>query len=198
MSRLLGQCDKGWCKPSDEFNCSIPGFMGMTMMNVDMGLYTKFQITEGDKKGFGRGRPSGCPGLSRADWLKNLGRRPGIVNEQGQLKQYTEAGYLDYSSFKINGNQVAQARYSSVIPGNRFSGCGLNTDIAENGQKWNEIVEEYASNNNAFVQDFSDVLLKMMENGYQNGNSFGNQELRTSSWKWVNMRCDNKICKLML
>ena len=43
------------------------------------------------------------------------------------LNQYTEEGYLDYSSKKMTGNMVANARYSTVIPGKRFSGCSLNT-----------------------------------------------------------------------
>ena len=164
-----------------------------------MGLYIKFETAEGNEDGFGHGRPTGCSGFDREDWRENLKRRPGIVHEKKILDvQYSDEGYLDYSSKKMNGRFISHARHSTVIPGNRFSGCGFNTDEAENGQTWKEIVEEYASDNDAFIQDFSDVFQKMMENGYQIGNSKGNQELTKSTWIWVNMRCNKNRCDLKL
>ena len=167
------------------------------MMNTDMGLYLKFDATEGDANGFGNGRPSGCPGLEREDWLKNDKWRKGLVYEkEPRLEHYTDEGYLDYTSRKMNGRYISHSRHSTVIPGNRYSGCNLNDDVAENGQKWHEIVEDYASDNDAFIQDFTDVFQKMMENGYQAGNSMGNEVLKASNWTWVNMRCNKNRCDL--
>ena len=56
--------------------------MGLTMMNIDMGLYINFETAKGVTtpegfEGFGRGRPTGCPGLERSDWLDNSKRRHG-------------------------------------------------------------------------------------------------------------------------
>ena len=52
-----GGRSKSWCDPATEkFNCSMPNFMGASMMNVDMGLYIKFEVDEGDDNGLGQGR----------------------------------------------------------------------------------------------------------------------------------------------
>ena len=68
------------------------------------------------------------------------------------------------------------------------------TRKAGNGQTFHEVVEEYASDNDAFIRDFSAVFQKMMENGYQPGNALGNPQLQDSSWDWVNMRCNTNKC----
>ena len=133
-------------------------------------------------------RPSGCEGLNRESWLSAVARRPGLVDERGRLPFFTEEGYLDYSSIGTNGNDIVHNRLSDVIPGKRFSGCGLNTDVTESGLKMHEVVEKYASDNDVFLQDFSTVYQKMLQNGYQENNEKGNQELN-AGWEWVNMRC---------
>ena len=52
----------------------MPTFLAASMMNVDMGLYLNFTVEEGDENGMGHGRPQGCPGLNRPDWLQNTKR----------------------------------------------------------------------------------------------------------------------------
>ena len=188
------QCGKGWCDvATDKFDCSEPGFMAANMMNVDMGLYVDFDIIEGDENGVGHGRPTGCEGLNRQSWLDNDKIRRGKVYPKVQLPVYTEEGYLDYSSKKMNG--VGSPKHSDVIAGKRFSGCGLNTDPAgPNQETMHEMVEEYASDNSLFIQDFSAVFKKMISNGYHSGNKMNNNALQDSSWAWVNMRCQEAHC----
>ena len=67
-----------------------------------------------------------CKNETENDWVSGK-TLAGTVSKNGMLNQYTEEGYLDYSSKKMTGNMVANARYSTVIPGKRFSGCSLNT-----------------------------------------------------------------------
>ena len=43
-------------------------------------------------------------------------------------------------------------RHSDVVAGERFSGCGMNKDSTESGEKMHEIVEGYAADNNNFIQ----------------------------------------------
>ena len=164
-------------------------------MNVDVGLLVKFDVSQGDANGMGQGRPTGCAGLNRDSWLSNARFRPGEQFKTEPVPApFNENTYLDYSSKFVRGIHLGNARYSDVVGGERFSGCPLNMDLAENGQKMHEIVEEYAADNNKFVQDFSAVFQKMIGNGYQAGNAKGNQVLQSSSWDWVNLRCDAKTC----
>jgi len=188
------KCKKHFCNlKTDKFNCTIPSFMGSSMMNIDMGLYVQFDIAQGDKNGIGHGRPAGCEGLNSQHWLTNKQYRQGQVYTDGKLPTFTEAGYLDYSSKNIQ-HGVASAKCSDVVSGKRFSGCDLNTAKTENGQMMHEIVEEYASDNSLFIKDFSAVLQKMISNGYQRKNPKGNKSLKKSNWKWANMRCSVKFC----
>ena len=53
----------------------------------------------------------------------------------------------------------------------RFSGCGLNEDLTEGGGKMHEVIEQYAADNQLFINEFSAVFHKMLENGYQVGSS---------------------------
>ena len=39
-----------------------------------------------------------------------------------------------------------------MVAGERFSGCGMNKDSTESGEKMHEIVEGYAADNNNFIQ----------------------------------------------
>ena len=183
------------CDPkTDEFNCTVPVFMRASMMNVDIGLFAKFDVSTGDKNGVGHGRPTGCTGLNRESWLANERLRPGTVHVSDPLPTFDEANYLDYSSKHMPGKMVANARFSDVVAGQQFSGCPLNMDLAENGQEMHQIVQEYGRDNNLFVRDFSAVFQKMIENGYQAGNSNGNDQLKPSNWQWVNLRCNSKTC----
>lgn len=169
--------------------------MQANMMNVDMGLYVQFDVNEGDSNGIGHGRPAGCQGLNRKSWLDNEKFRPGMAFKKGMLPVFTEEDYLDYSSKKLRG--VGSPRFSDVVAGKRFSGCGLNTNPAGNQQTMHEVFEEYAADNSLFIQDFSSVFQKMISNGYKSGNTNNNNALQESTWPWVNMRCGKRNCNIL-
>ena len=82
-----------------------------------------------------------------------------------------------------------------MVPGKRFSGCPLNKDpTEEGGPAMHEVVEEFASDNQKFVNEFVAVFQKMIANGYQDVNPKNNQPLKKSDWEWVNMRCTMEKC----
>ena len=61
-----GKCKQGFCDPrKDRHNCRIPAFMQSSYLNADMGLFLKFRTDETT------GRPVGCSGLNRPQWLAN-------------------------------------------------------------------------------------------------------------------------------
>ena len=196
-----GKCDKGWCDhdgswsgKKDRFNCTMPFFGARSYMNIDMGLYVKFDVAAGDAEGYGQGRPMGCSGLNRRDWVKNKGWRPGKNDPLGKnvIKSYDPHTYLDFTSHGTKGNDVASTRYSDVTPGKRFSGCPLNDDIIDDGgEKMYEVFEAFANDNQLWVNEFVDVFQKMLENGYQPGNEKGNEELKESNVPWQEVTCSN-------
>ena len=173
-------------------------------MNIDMGLYIKFNVTPGNEDGYGQGRPTGCSGLNRADWLENLvyrrGKVPGIP-----VASYDPSNYLDFSSKNTIDNDMASTRYSDVVVRDgdvvvieRFSGCPPNDDVVENGEKMYEIFETFANDNQLWVNEFVAVFQKMLENGYQPGNEKGNRELKESEIPWKEITCSNsgKSCSI--
>ena len=103
-----GGCKRGspgctsWCNlETDRFNCTMPSFMGASMLNVDMGLYVDFEIEEGEADGGrGHGRPKGCEGLNRPSWISHQRKRRGTVHANGILPEFTEEGYLEYSDIR--------------------------------------------------------------------------------------------------
>ena len=69
----------------------------------------------------------------------------------------------------------------------RFIGCPLNDDSdGKDGEKMYETVEFYAQNNQAFVNDFAKVFVKMLENGYDPNRNpkTKNAPLKTSKIDW--------------
>ena len=152
-------------------------------MNIDMGLYIKFDVNPGDSEGYGQGRPEGCSGLERPDWIQNKGWRAGKGIDI-RLTSYDPTTYLDFTSQGANGNDVASTRFSDVVAGKQFSGCPLNDDVVEKGEKMYEIFEEFAKDNQLWVNEFVAVFQKMIENGYQAGNEKGNNELIESEIPW--------------
>ena len=163
-------------------------------MNIDMGLYVKFDVASGDAEGYGQGRPIGCSGLNRPDWVQNRGWRPGKDDPQGKklLKSFDPNNYLDFTTKGVKGNDVASTRYSDVVAGQRFSGCLLNDDIIDDGsKKMFEVFEAFANDNQLWVNEFVEVFQKMLENGYQPGNEKGNNELIESDIPWQEITCSN-------
>ena len=45
----------------------------------------------------------------------------------------------------------------------------MNEDLTEGGDEMHEVIEQYAADNQLFVNEFSAVFHKMLENGYQVG-----------------------------
>ena len=173
----------------------MPFFGARSYMNIDMGLYVKFDVEAGDEDGFGQGRPTGCSGLKRPDWVQNKGWRPGKDDPQGKnvLKSFDSRTYLDFTSNGVKGNDVASTRYSDVLPGKRFSGCPLNDDLVDEGnEKMYEVFESFAKDNQLWVNEFVAVFQKMLENGYQPGNEKGNDELIVSDVPWQEITCSNR------
>ena len=97
---------ENWCDwEKDKYNCTMPFFIGASMLNVDMGLYLDFDIETGDPSdgGKGHGRPKGCPGLTRPSWIDSKTKnRKGTVYPNEVLPQFTEEKYLEYSDQKMN------------------------------------------------------------------------------------------------
>ena len=176
----------------------MPFFGARSYMNIDMGLYVKFNVTPGDEEGFGQGRPTGCRGLNRNDWLENLGFRSGKVDNT-PISSYDPSNYLEFTSYPAVDNELAHTRYSDVVVRRndsvieRFSGCHLNDDVVENGEKMNEIFETFANDNQLWVNEFVAVFQKMLENGYQAGSEQGkrNGELKVSEIPWKEIICIN-------
>ena len=68
-------------------------------------------------------------------------------------------------------------------------GCPLNDALDESGLKMHEIVEEFANDEQAWINEFVPVFQKMQENGYNDGS------LTTSPNTWQGLICNNNKCK---
>ena len=167
-------------------------------MNIDVGLYVKFDVHPGNVEGYGQGRPTGCSGLYRDDWLNNLGHRSGKMSDT-PMSSYDPSNYLDFTSKNANDNEIAHTRYSDVVVGERFSGCSLNDNVVENGEKMHEIFEAFANDNQLWVNEFVPAFQKMLENGYQPGNEKGNVELKECEIPWQEITCSKtgKSCSIV-
>ena len=68
----MGKCRSAFCNPeTDRSNCTHLRFMQSSYLNVDMGLFLKFNTVSTS------GRPTGCKGLSNNKWLQNKRRNSG-------------------------------------------------------------------------------------------------------------------------
>ena len=54
-----------------------------------------------------------------------------------------------------------------------------------------EVFEAFANDNQLWVNEFVEVFQKMLENGYQQGNEKGNNELIESDVPWQEITCSN-------
>ena len=101
--------------------------------------------------------------------------------------------YLQYGSKGTASNKhVAHSKYSDIVQGNRYSGCGLNRDVTESGEEMHEIMEQFAADNQLFITEFAQVFTKMIENGYSAGGK--NDPLKSNNWNWLQMRCTKRTC----
>ena len=66
-------------------------------------------------------------------------------------------------------------------------GCPLNEDPADGELKMHDVVELYADNNQIFIDDFTAVFEKMLENGYQK------EDLISSPTGWMG-KCTGSGC----
>ena len=149
--------------------------MARSYLNNDMGLYVKFDTDE-------HGRPSGCSGLNRKEWLDNMQYRSGTkFGWKDVMPQYSPETYLQYSSYNIKHSFVMNARFSDVVPGKRFSGCPLNDAKDEHGTEMYKIVEEFANDQQLWINEFTTVFQKMNENG--------NTDLTVASTIWQGLQC---------
>ena len=136
-----GKCIQGFCNPAtDRHNCAMPRFMQSSYLNVDMGLFLKFNTDSTS------GRPTGCSGLNNAKWLQN------------------------------------KRRVSDL------HGCPLNDAMDADGSKMHEIVEEFANDNQLWVNEFTAVFQKMQENGYDSG------DLSPAPNNWQGLHCNSWNC----
>ena len=106
-----------------------------------MGLFLKFDTDDTT------GRPKGCSGLNRPQWLAN--------------------------NWRINS---------------ALHGCPLNDAMDDSGLKMHEIVEKYAADNQAWINEFVPVFQKMQENGYAAGT------LAPAPNNWQGLQCNNWGC----
>ena len=66
-------CKTAFCNPlTDGRNCTSLRFMQTSYLNVDMGLFLKFDTDEMS------GRPIGCSGLKNIRWLENKKRESDV------------------------------------------------------------------------------------------------------------------------
>lgn len=146
--------------------------MARSYLNNDMGLYVKFNTDP-------NGRPSGCSGLNRTGWLDNDLQRSG-----DKLPKYSPETYLEYGSKDMRQQLVGNAKYSDVVHddlGKSFSGCPLNDAQDEDGTPMYEIVEEFAHDQQLWINEFTTVFQKMNENG--------NTDLTVASTIWQGLQC---------
>ena len=68
-------------------------------------------------------------------------------------------------------------------------GCPLNDALDVSGLKMHEIVEEFANDEQAWINEFVPVFQKMQENGYND------ESLTTSPNTWQGLICNNNKCK---
>ena len=69
------------------------------------------------------------------------------------------------------------------------NGCPLNDALDVSGLKMHEIVEEFANDEQAWINEFVPVFQKMQENGYNDGG------LKASPNTWQGLICTNNKCK---
>ena len=132
--------------------------MGRSYLNVDMGLYRKFEVDE--EKGY---RPMNCgvnqKGNKRADdWWNNKPKRAGrdsngkkLDNQEKLCEQnppenhYYKDSYFRYTSQSTKAGDLAAERNCLVVQDEFYCGCGINDDLTDDGnQMMYEIVEEFA------------------------------------------------------
>ena len=70
-------------------------------------------------------------------------------------------------------------------------GCPLNDAMDNSGLMMHEIVEKFASDEQAWINEFAPAFQKMQENGYNLGS------LSTSPNTWQGLMCNNNNCKIM-
>ena len=68
-------------------------------------------------------------------------------------------------------------------------GCPLNDAMDADGLKMHEIVQEFADDNQAWIDNFVPTFQKMQENGYDSGS------LTSSPDGWQGLVCSKKGCK---
>ena len=68
-------------------------------------------------------------------------------------------------------------------------GCPLNDALDIEGNKMHEIVEEFANDEQVWIDEFVAVFEKMQENGYTKRN------LTISPNTWQGLMCSNNNCK---
>ena len=71
----------------------------------------------------------------------------------------------------------------------RANGCPLNDALDVSGLKMHEIVERFANDNQAWIEEFVPAFEKMQENGYSGGS------LTDSPNGWQGLVCNNWKCK---
>ena len=70
-------------------------------------------------------------------------------------------------------------------------GCPLNNAMDNSGLKMHEIVQKFADDEQAWINEFVPTFQKMQENGYLPGS------LSTSPNTWQGLKCNNNNCKRM-
>ena len=116
--------------------------MQSSYLNADMGLFLKFSTDEAT------GRPIGCSGFTKPNWLAN------------------------------------KVRLS------RPHNCPLNDAMDDDsGLKMHEIVEAFAKDNQAWVDEFVPVFQKMQENGY------ASDTLTAAPNNWQGLHSNNHKCR---
>ena len=68
-------------------------------------------------------------------------------------------------------------------------GCPVNDAVDNSGLKMHEIVEMFASDNQAWINEFVPTFQKMQENGYAPGS------LSAAPNNWQGIVCNNRNCR---
>jgi hypothetical protein len=148
---MYQRCCEGVARGSCKEGCETWRFVignDETMLNSDAGLYWNFDL---DSDGF----PTGCNGL------KNF-------NPAGWGPIDPEKGFANWANTWPTVDAGPQNTWPTVDEYLRIEPqCAFNTMTAPNGSKpLHQVVEDFANDQNKWLEDFMPALEKMLRNGY--------------------------------
>ena len=143
-----------------------------------------------------KGRLLNCKAFATEEFCR---RRSKCLSDNDKVLQSTRSAYLNvdmglYIKFEtVPFNSGENKEWGKPVECGqnqkngkeqwRYLGCPLNNDKDEKTDKeMHTIIDEFANDNQEWVDQFAKVFVKMLENGY------GNKQLKTSTVDWQNLK----------